>query len=457
MRLKAYLFILVIAVLTSCGSSKKLSKHDEQMLNAPIWVKSRPINGLYYIGIAKINKSSYQNDYIEAAKRIALNDLASEISVKIQSNSIVSSFEDNAGYKSEFSRFIKMEMTKDLSGYQQQGSFETDEMYMVYYRLSKSKWTEIQAKKKKAAADRANTAFQQAQKDKLELNYISAINSSMNALLELKKYWNESVYYSVDDQQRRLDIDVREFIVSTLSSISLVYKPSTLQLNSENNFKEKLKLSVENDKSQKLNGFPIKINYRKNSIPFQNTIYSKSTDAIVEVSNVKYKQNGLFAFIELEKNKVLRIKNEDKKLLKFISDAFQTNPIRVPINFTLPSIYISSNKSKSINYHYIKDAMQQSLGKSNFIIVNSKRNAELFFRINIHETKANTSTKVLSASVSYSIEVKNKAKKTIYTYSSDKYKGVDYSIEGAREKSYIKASEDINGSSFKKLMQAIIQ
>ncbi len=457
MRLKAYLFILVIAVLTSCGSSKKLSKHDEQMLNAPIWVKSRPINGLYYIGIAKINKSSYQNDYIEAAKRIALNDLASEISVKIQSNSIVSSFEDNAGYKSEFSRFIKMEMTKDLSGYQQQGSFETDEMYMVYYRLSKSKWTEIQAKKKKAAADRANTAFQQAQKDKLELNYISAINSSMNALLELKKYWNESVYYSVDDQQRRLDIDVREFIVSTLSSISLVYKPSTLQLNSENNFKEKLKLSVENDKSQKLNGFPIKINYRKNSIPFQNTIYSKSTDAIVEVSNVKYKQNGLFAFIELEKNMVLRIKNEDKKLLKFISDAFQTNPIRVPINFTLPSIYISSNKSKSINYHYIKDAVQQSLGKSNFIIVNSKRNAELFFRINIHETKANTSTKVLSASVSYSIEVKNKAKKTIYTYSSDKYKGVDYSIEGAREKSYIKASEDINGSSFKKLMQAIIQ
>jgi len=457
MGLKILYSVLIMMILTACGSSKKASKHDEQMEAAPQWVKTRPINGMYYIGIAKVNKSNYPDNYIESAKRIALNDLASEISVQIQSNSIVSSFENNTGYRSEFSRYIKMEMTKDLSGYQQQGSFETDEMYMVYYRLSKAKWAEIQAKKKKAAADRALTAFTQAQKDKNELNYISAINYSINALLELKKYWNESVYYTVEEQQRRLDIDIREFIVTTLTSIKLVYKPDKLVLNSKNNFNEKLIVSVENDKAQKLSGFPFKVNYRKNSIPYQNTFYSKSKDVIVEVNNVHYKQNDIFVFLELEKNKVLRIKNEDKKLLKFISDAFQANTIRIPVNFVLPRIYISSNKHKSPYYHYIKDAVQQSLGKNDFIVVDSKKNAELFFKINIHESNPNSTTKILSSYLSYSIEVKNKANRTVYTYSSEKYKGVDYNIESAKEKSYVKAAEDINGSSFKKLMQAIIQ
>jgi beta-lactamase class D len=89
--------------------------------------------------------------------------------------------------------------------------------------------------------------------------------------------------------------------------------------------------------------------------------------------------------------------------------------------------------------------------------VGNKKNAELFFKINIHESNPNSTTKILSSYLSYSIEVKNKAKRTVYTYSSEKYKGVDYNIESAKEKSYVKAAEDINGSSFKKLMQAIIK
>jgi hypothetical protein len=457
MNLKVLISILIIVVLSACGSSKKVSKHDEQMLYAPQWVKKRPINSMYYIGIAKINKSNYSDNYIEAAKRIALNDLASEISVQIQSNSIVSTFENNASYQSEFSRYIKMEMTKDLSGYQQQGSFETDDMYMVYYRLSKSKWAEIQAAKKKAAADRAITSFQQAQKDKAELNYISAINLSINALLELKKYWNESVFYTIDSQQKRLDIDIREFITSTLTSIKVLYNPSLIELNTNNKFTGKLNISVVNEKDQKLKGFPIKVNYRKTSMPYQSTFYSKNIDNIIKINSVKYKQNDLYVLIQLEKEKVLRIKNEDKKLLKFISDAFQTNPIRIPIHFALPRIFISSNKSKSPYYHYIKDAVQQSLGKHDFTIENSKKKAQLFFRINIHESKVKSTTKIMGSYLSYSIEVKDFDDKTIYTYSSDKYKGIDYSMEGAKEKSYIKASEDIDGSSFKSLMQAIIK
>jgi hypothetical protein len=423
---------------------------------APAWVKERPMSSMYYVGVAKVSKLSYPDSYQEVAKKVALNDLASEISVNIQSNSLVSSYEDNAGFKSEFTRFIQMEMTKDLAGYQMQGSFETDEQYMVYYRLSKAKWAEIQAERKRAAADRSNTLYEQGKKEEQELNYPTAIKSYLNALLELKKYWNEAVYYTVDGEKKRLDLELRSALTNILSDIQLSINPDNIKLNYKNHFKDKLIIKVLNKKGQLLRDFPVRVNYRKVSVPFQTTVFSDTKEQSLEIESVKYKPNNLFVISEIEKDKVLKIKSEDKKMLRFISDAFQANPVKTAINYELPTIYISSNKEKSNNYHYLKDAIQQSLGKQYFTITNSAKNADLLFNINVHESLPSSSTQVKSVLLSYSIEVQEKVKHSIiYTYSSPKYKGVDYAIEPAREKSYIKAAEDINDSSFRNLLQTI--
>jgi len=451
-----YLIISLLVLITACSSSKTARKNKAQMEVAPAWVKERPMSNMYYIGVAKVNKSSYPDRYQEVGKNIALNDLASEISVNIQSNSLVSSYEDNAGFQSEFTRFIQMEMTKDLVGYQMQGSYETDEQYMVYYRLSKAKWAEVQAERKRAAADRSNTLYQQGKKEEQNLNYPAAIKSYLNALLELKKYWNEAVYFSTNGENKRLDLELRSALTNILSSIQLKIEPRTIELNYKNQFKDKLLISVVNQKGDLLRDFPVSVKYRKLSIPYQTTVFSdvKAKELIIE--GVKYKPGNLFVFIEIEKEKVLKIKGEDRKMLRFISDAFQVNPVKTTINYQLPTIFISSNKENSKNYRYLKDAVQQSLGKQYFTISNSPQNADLLFRINVHESSPISNSQVKSVLLSYAIEVHEKANQSIvYTYSSPKYKGVAYEIEPAREKAYIKAAEDINDSTFRSLVQAI--
>ena len=450
------ILISIIFLLGACSSSKTAKRNAAQMAAAPAWVKERPMSSMYYIGVAKVSKLTYPDSYQEVGKKVALNDLASEISVNIQSNSLVSSYEDNAGFQSEFTRFIQMEMTKDLAGYQMQGTFETDEQYMVYYRLSKAKWAEIQAERKKAAADRAKTMFNQGAKEEGELNYLTAIKSYLNALLELKKYWNEPVYYKVNEEQKRLDLDIRTALTDILASIKLSVRPTNLKLNYKNGFKDILSVAVVNEKGEMLKNFPVKINYRKVSIPYQTTLFTGSDYKQVEIASVKYKPNDLFVIAEIEKDKVLQIKSEDRKLLKFISDAFQANPVKLRIDYTLPTIYISTNNESSPNLHYLKDAIQQSLGKQYFIIANDPKDADLLFKLKVHESAPPSTTKVMSVLLSYSIQVLEKTKHTIiYTYSSDKYKGVDYSLASAREKSYIKAADDINDSSFKNLLQTI--
>ena len=47
----------------------------------PTWVSARPVTGGYYVGIGLANKN--RPDAQEAAKKNALNDLASEISVTV--------------------------------------------------------------------------------------------------------------------------------------------------------------------------------------------------------------------------------------------------------------------------------------------------------------------------------------------------------------------------------------
>jgi len=183
MNIKIVLYILLTTFIVACGSSKLAKQEAAQMESAPAWVNERPVNSAYYIGIAKVLKASYPNNYQEIAKKKALNDMASEISVNIQSNSIVSSYEDKAGFQSEFSNYIQMEMSKDLSGYQMQGSFESTEKYMVYYRLSKNRWKQIQAERKKAAADKAYTLYVQAKKEEKELNTLKKKHEKLRNIL----------------------------------------------------------------------------------------------------------------------------------------------------------------------------------------------------------------------------------------------------------------------------------
>ena len=449
------LFFLSLSFLISCGASKEDKLEAKQMAMAPIWVKQRPLTKMYYIGIAKINKASY-NNFSEAAKKMALNDLASEISVTIESNTIVSSVEDNGGFESDFSRYIEMEMRNDLEGYTLKGEYETSRMYMVYYQLSKQKWRSIQAERKKAAADRAYTQYSQAQKEIKDLNYNAAIKSLTNSLLELKKYWNEPVSHNIDGQKQRLDVAIRSQLSELLSEIKLEVSSKNVVLNSKNNFSTKLKMKVVNAKGDILKGFPIRVTYRKASLPYQATVFSDDKASELVLDNVHYSKTNTYATLQLEKDKALHIKSEDKKMLKFINDAFQTNPLKIAVNFELPDIYIS-NIANSNYSHYIKDAVAQSVGNKGFKIVEQVDKADLIMELNSHENVRNQGLKIKLAYVSYSAVLKLKAsKETIYTFSSEKYKGADYKVDVALEKSYIKIAEEIRNNSFNDLLDAIL-
>ena len=439
----------------SCGASKADKLEATQMAAAPQWAKQRPLNNMYFIGIAKINKTSYSN-YTESAKKMALNDLASEISVVIESNTIVSSSENNNNFETDFSRYIKMEMRKDLEGYTLKGEYETSRMYMVYYQLSKQKWKQIQAKRKSAAADRAFTLLMQSQTEISNLQYSAAIKTLTNSLLEIKNYWNEPVFHSIEGGQMRLDTEIRTQLSGILSEVKLVVDNESIILNTKNDFQSKLSFKAANHKGLPLEGFPITISYRKATLPYQSTIYSEKTPSIISLDKIKFSKTTSYIKLQLEKDKVIHIKSEDRKMLKFINDAFQTNPINIAVNFELPKIYIKVLKATS-NSHYLKDAISQSISEKGFVIVSDRKNSDLVMEVIAHENINNQSSKIQISYVSFSASLKQKKNnETIYSISSEKHKGADYKISVATEKSYIKMADEIRNNSFNDLLNAVL-
>ena len=102
-KLKIY-FALALSFIFVFG----FGELDAKSKRKPKWITNRPIDNNYYIGIGKSSKLESNDDYIQIAKNNALADIISEISVKISSNSILSQFEDNSGYKETYEAQIKI-------------------------------------------------------------------------------------------------------------------------------------------------------------------------------------------------------------------------------------------------------------------------------------------------------------------------------------------------------------
>ena len=104
----------------------------------PGWVKQRPNDSNYYIGIAFSTKAGSTIDYIQDTRTRALRELTSEIKVTISSNSILHQFENNNYFTQSYESKINASVMQTLEGYELE-TWEDKKEYWVMVRLSKAK------------------------------------------------------------------------------------------------------------------------------------------------------------------------------------------------------------------------------------------------------------------------------------------------------------------------------
>jgi hypothetical protein len=157
----------------------------------PEWVRKRPILQEFYVGIGMALKNRPAAEYTEGARNVALNDIASQITVSVSSDVLRKVLESNERLEDEFQSRIRASATADLEGVQVVDTYETGEEYWVYCRLSRTEYLARRAEKLNAASAQSFSLYSSGKKLEREGNVGPALGFYAQAFGPVEKYLTE--------------------------------------------------------------------------------------------------------------------------------------------------------------------------------------------------------------------------------------------------------------------------
>jgi len=216
-------FITVLA--GSCGSPKPVQSVYKPK---PEWVNNRPVNTDFYVGVGTVSKSNHKTDYQQIAKKNAMDDLVSEIKVTVSTNSVLKSVQNNMQFNQQFNSTTKITALNTIEKFDVVDSWENENEFWIYYRLSKADYEEMKRRKMQAQIDRAENFLQRADQLNIHIDFIQMLHMKIQALATLQNYLNEPITSSYKGNAVNLQDAIFNSIQDQLYEIK--YKTSVDEL-----------------------------------------------------------------------------------------------------------------------------------------------------------------------------------------------------------------------------------
>ncbi len=194
----------------------------------PAWITARPANPLYYIGIGSASKEEHPKDYHQVAKDQALQDLSSEIQVKISSDFIHNIAEKAGLITEDVQSRIRSTTKANLQGYELVDTWEDPHQYYVYYRLSKDTYKKLRQARLNKASSLAKDLYVKAGRQSSLGKVATAIRYYLQALASLQEFIAEPVEVTVGGKKIYLQNAVYGAIQDIFSAIRLQVNPKKI-------------------------------------------------------------------------------------------------------------------------------------------------------------------------------------------------------------------------------------
>ncbi|MFA6260333.1 MAG: LPP20 family lipoprotein [Bacteroidia bacterium] len=217
MRLFASIGFIVLLLFTGSCNAQRVKARAK-----PEWVQSRPIQSAYYVGIGIASKNASPTEFQQVAKKNALNDLISEIKVTVTANSALSQFQVNQEFRQQFESQTRISALQTIEDFELVDSWEDQETYWVFYRLSREQYLAAKRRKMQLAVDRAEDLYQRAQQADLRQSFMQAFQFKILALKEIQEYLDADLQTVVNGKQVYLVNEMLSSIQNQMNAIDLV-------------------------------------------------------------------------------------------------------------------------------------------------------------------------------------------------------------------------------------------
>jgi len=455
-RMKSSLIVLlivsgIISVISGCGGSKQATTTTEVQKTGgikPKWVTNRPTDPMYYIGVGMASKTASPTSYSIEAQRNALNELASEIQVKVKSNSMLFSFENENQYRDEFKEFIQVKTNQQIENYESVAVWENDFEYWVYYRLSKEQYQKDKQAKINKAKDLSVQMLKQAGNAWQAGNYKTGMQGYFDALTPIKPYLSEPLETTINGTK---EVYLGNFILGQISQGMRVFqiKPVKSQLNTTWGSAvsaDDLSFLITDFDGKPIAQVPVKFAYSEGMIRPRDGLSSLEGKVFTELKKVTSTNNLQEVKVEIDFEKMIMGEKRPDEINALILNNVKAPSTLIKLEVSAPLIYVSSdekNLGQSGNSD-LKKAFEMQAAEMGFLISESKKGADLWVQIESGTQFINVMNDLHNVILNGRITIKNtQTNVMVYQDKLSKIKGVGSSKPLASKEAYRKAEEMI--------------
>jgi hypothetical protein len=450
------IFTLSLLILIACSP-----KIQQPVDIKPAWLSAKPSQPGYYTGIGHSAKTG-NNNYVQEAKKSALEDLVSEIKVNVSSSSVLSTFEDNNEFREQYEQIIKTTAADEIEEFEQAGAWEDGTNYWVYYRLSIQRYREIKEEQKRNAVILATDYLEKAQKADAEGERLQALGFYFQSFRSIEKYLGEAIAVKVNGKDILLVNEIYASIQGLLDKIQLKVEPSEIVINRRLN----VNVQTVNAKAIYKDGnkpailLPLQASFEKGKGDvFPDYKTNEEGSAKILINKITSRELEQTVGIKLNIDAISGSGNSP--VYSLVAKRLQVPTSQIILKVQRPIAYMTADeKSLGLNKNnfQISNRLKNLLANSGFEFTNNRTEADLWFEVSANSEKGSISGSIYVTYLTGVIKVTAlREGKEIYATTLDRVKGYGLDYDKSSQDAYNKALEMLEKERLSELLNNVLQ
>jgi hypothetical protein len=451
-------FLTLLLFFAAACSPKVVAPDPEAM--KPAWLKTEPYQDGYYTGIGHSLKDG-SNNYIQSAKKSALDDLVSQIKVNVSSTSILNQLEVGNKFTEQYEQIIQTTAADEIEEFELVDAWEDPGNYWVYYRLSISRYRQLKEEQKRNATILATDYLRKARQSEKDGERLQALTFYFQAFRSVEKYLAEAIRVSLDDKEVLLVNEIYASIQSMLDKIHLKADPAQIKLNRrlDRSTQHVTVAATYKDTRQNVLSLPLAAAFEKGSgdvFPSYKTNDRGEARILMNKIGSKELEQTLTVKVDID-----ALSGSSGPIYNLVVKTLKTPVVQIGMSIQRPVVYVSSDE-KTLgmlkNHFQISNKLKNLLASNGFEFTNDKSDADLWFDVQADSERGSVSGSIYVTYLTSTIKVTAvKDNKEIYATTLDRIKGYGLDYDKSSNDAYNKALETLERDRMNELIDNVLQ
>lgn len=447
--------IFIIFLISGCSP-----KVQQPVDNRPPWLKGETTMRGYYTGIGRAVKDGTDN-YIQVARKSALEDLISQIKVTVSSTSILSTVEENRkDFRERYEQIIQTTAADEIEEFEEVGSYEDARNYWVFYRLSMARYREIKEAQKRNAVTLSLDFVRKARVAEASHDYLQALGFYLQALRSIEKYLGEALPVSLDGQEVLLANEIYASVQRLLNSIQLRIAPPELVINRRVSLQDQaLVVNATYADGKPAAGVPLMASFAKGAgdvLPEFRTDERGNARLLLTAITSREREQSITVKVNTE-----ALAGNRSEIVSMVIATLNVPAATLLLHVQRPVVYlVADEKSLGVSRTDtpISSRLKNLLATNGFEFTPDRQKADLVLDIQAHSEQGSVSGSIYITYLSGTIRVMSAPDgKEIYTGTLDRIRGFGLDYNRSSQDAYTKAIEMIEKERFPELLNTILK